>query len=112
MAYLLSSGKSTNRIEEYILDLFRINLIVYPRDIPHMTIGSDFIITNTPKSELGLEITSRINRLIDKISEKFQNINIEVKSLSLIDEETIDLVLNINGIISDDIYINIIEDNL
>ena len=41
--YLLSTGDTTTKIEEYVLDLFKMNLVVRPDDIPHYsTVGFDF----------------------------------------------------------------------
>ena len=48
--YLLSTGLITDKVEIYVLDLFKLHLSVYPKDIPGINnIGFDFIITNTKK---------------------------------------------------------------
>ena len=41
--YLLSTGESTTRIERYILDLFKLNLQIYPGDIPGSKLGFEFL---------------------------------------------------------------------
>ena len=41
--YLLSTGTATDRLEYYVLDLFRLYLKIYPGDIPGASgLGFDF----------------------------------------------------------------------
>ena len=46
--FLLSTGKTTDKIEYYVVDLFRLYLSVYPGDIPGASrIGFDFNLRDT-----------------------------------------------------------------
>ena len=48
--YLLSTGETTSKIEEYVLDLFKMNLIIRPNDIPHFDLlGFDFTLVGIQK---------------------------------------------------------------
>lgn len=110
--YLLTTGETTTKVEEYIIDLFRLYLMVYPGDIPHAPgIGFDFLLTGITKDDLEYQVKSRVNSLVDKIQDKVKNSSYQIKisSLDLIDEETVKLVIEVNGILSDDMYINIKE---
>lgn len=72
MNYLLSTGQITNQVEYYIIDLFKLYLNIWPKDIPGASkIGFNFIFTNTKKKDLASEITGRVEQLITKIKEKF-----------------------------------------
>ena len=104
--YLLSTGESTTRIERYILDLFKLNLQIYPGDIPGSKLGFDFILTDTKKDELLGEIRSRVNSLIGKLQEKFDKMEINVSSSDLIDEERVKLTVNVNDY-SDSLNVNL-----
>ena len=104
--YLLSTGESTTRIERYILDLFKLNLQIYPGDIHGSKHGFDFILTDTKKDELLGEIRSRVNSLIGKLQEKFDKMEINVSSIDLIDEERVKLTVNVNDY-SDSLNVNL-----
>lgn len=108
--YLLSSGESTSKLEYYIIDLFKINLNVWPNDIPHTSdIGFDFILTGVTKDNLTNEVKSRINSLIRKIQKKFETVTIAIETLDIIDEETIKLVISVNKEVSDEMTVNITQ---
>ena len=112
--YLLSTGELTTKAEEYIIDLFRIYLTVYPGDIPHnKRLGFDFLLTGITKDNLESRIKSRIEQLIEKIQDILPNkkYKIKINTLDLIDEETIKLVIDVDGYLSDDIFINLYNDN-
>lgn len=111
MNYLLSTGQVTNRIEYYIIDLFRLYLNIYPKDIPGASgIGFNFIFTDVKKSDLTSDIKSRIDQLISKIKDKFvRTLEIKIVSLDLIDETKVKLVISVNQVESNDILININE---
>lgn len=110
MKYLLSSGFSTDRIELYILDLFRIHLQIYPGDIPGMSgYGFDFIISDVMKSSLYDEIRSRASSLVEKIKSRFGGgIDINLVSVTLVDEKSVNIVLDVNGYQSEEV-INLYE---
>lgn len=113
MNYLLSTGQSTNKIEYYIIDLFRLYLHIWPNDIPGADqIGFDFIFNNTKKKDIISDIKSRINTLIVKIKGKFsQKIEITLISLELLDETKVKLIISVNQIQSDEILVDISENN-
>ena len=47
MKYRLTTGGATNKVELYIIDLFRLYLIINRRDIPmNNDLGFDFLIKN------------------------------------------------------------------
>lgn len=108
--FLLSTGQSTTKVEEYILDLVNLYLKINPGDIPHRPdFGSDFTFTDVMKDELSREISYRLNSLVDKIKSRVSGISLSVESIFLIDEETVKLVLQINGKLSEGYYINLYE---
>lgn len=113
MRYLLSTGESTNLPEYYIIDLFKLHLGIFPKDIPGApTVGFDFIMTDVKKNEVLSEIRGRISSLISKIKRKFNsNPNIQIVSLDLIDETRVRLVISVNQIQSDDIMVDILSNN-
>lgn len=113
MKYLLSTGKITTRIEYYVLDLIKLNLIVLPKDLPidSSTIGFDYSMSGITKDQLKIEVRSRITYLINKIKDRFPEIDLQVKSLSIVDESTVNLTLTVNGKIDRDFNINLYQQN-
>lgn len=110
--YLLSTGEATTKAEEYIIDLFRIYLGVYPGDIPHRKqLGFDFLFTDVTKDNLKSQVTSKVDQLIGKIQDILPNkkYKISVSSLDLIDEKTVKLVIDVDGVLSEDIFINLYD---
>lgn len=107
--YLLSTGTSTSKIEYYIIDLFKIYLTVFPKDIPGASgIGIDTSLTNIKKDRLISEIESRIKDFIKKLKNKFsQTLEINIKSLEIIDETSLRLTVDVNNIESEEILINL-----
>ena len=68
--YLLSTGKSTTQVEKYILDLFKLNLKIWPGDIPGLPkVGFDFILTDTKKDEVVDEVRYRVDAEADSSGE-------------------------------------------
>ena len=113
--YLLSTGETTTKAEEYIIDLFRLYLGVYPGDIPHYKkLGFDFLLTDVTKGELESYVKSKIESLVDKIQDILPNkkYNISINTLDLIDEETVKLVIDVDGTLSEDIFINLYDDTV
>jgi hypothetical protein len=95
--YLLSTGLITDRVEIYVLDLFKLHLSVYPKDIPGINnIGFDFIITNTKKDELYSEVEKRLKGLVNKIQKSFSNLNIRIENSVLVDEKTLKITISVN----------------
>ena len=110
--YLLSTGKSTTQVEKYILDLFKLNLKIWPGDIPGLPkVGFDFILTDTKKDEVVDEVRYRVRTLVDRLKERFsdQKIDIEVSSIDLIDSERVSVVINV-GDYSDEATVNLYND--
>lgn len=107
--YLLSTGQATSKAEEYIIDLFKIYLTVYPGDIPHYkNLGFDFLLTRVTKNDLISSVRSKIESLVKKIKDSVGDKHtIKISELDLIDEETVRLVIDVSGVKSDDILINL-----
>lgn len=99
MSYLLSTGEVTTKIEKYILDLFRIYLNVYPRDIPGAPkIGFNFIFNDVKKDEVVSEIQSRVSQLASQIKNKFpESCNIVVDSIEILDETRVRITITVNN---------------
>ena len=104
--YLLSTGKSTTKIEDYIIDLFKLNLLIWPGDIPNSSIGFDFIFTNSKKDELQRDIRNRVDFLVSKIQDKFKGIEMKVTGIDLIDETRVLITIDVKGT-TDTLTINI-----
>lgn len=96
--YLLSTGYSTDSVEKYILDLFRVYLITNIGDIPNSSIGFNFTFTNVRKDELLVMIKSKLTGLINVFAKKFPNHKIDIESLDLINESLVKLTVNVNKI--------------
>lgn len=108
--FLLSTGKSTNKIEYYIVDLFRIYLQVYPGDIPNVSgFGFNFVMDNVMKADLERELKSRINTLVSLIQERFEGngVTITVDAISIINESLANVVISVNDVSSGDIEVNL-----
>lgn len=106
--YLLSTGVTTDRIDLYIIDLFKIYLTVWPGDIPnYATLGFDFIMNNVKKDELVSEIRKRLGNLISIMQKKFQDVAMSITDLELIGDSTLKLVINVNQTRSDEIFVDL-----
>jgi hypothetical protein len=110
--YLLSTGRVTGRVEYYILDLFRLYLSVYPGDIPgDSSIGFDFTITDTFKSDLADTVQNKVEILVRKISDQFTSgLEIKLESCELIDEKYARIVVSCNGVSGEEIVISLYND--
>lgn len=107
--YLLSTGQITEKVEEYVIDLFNLYLVIYSKDIPHRNdLGSNFNLSGYFKDELPTKLEILVNDLISKIQDKVgSKVNIKKISLDLIDEEKAKLVISVNQLISEDIFIKV-----
>lgn len=106
--YLLSTGITTDRIDQYIIDLFKLYLSIYPGDIPNYeSLGFDFIMNDVKKDELVSEIRNRLGNLITKIKKQFQGIQMSITDIELINETTLSLVINVNQTRSDVIFVDL-----
>lgn len=96
MKYLLSSGDITNRLELYIIDLFRLNMQVYPDDIPWSVIGFDFIMSNVKKPDVPAEIEYRVKKLLNRIQDRFTGVTIKLDSIEILDETLARVKFSVN----------------
>ena len=110
--YLLSTGSSTDKVEYYILDLFKVYLNIFPGDIPgDDQIGFDFIMTNTKKADLADDIRRRVEILISKLQKKVSNVKISLVEAALINETTVKIVVDVNQIRSEEILVDLYKNN-
>ena len=64
--------------------------------------------TNVMKDRLKSELNFRVTSLIKKISERFNNsLTIKISSLDLIDEEKAKLIIDVNGLLSEEFNIDL-----
>jgi hypothetical protein len=111
MKYLLSTGRTTTRKEEYILDLFRLCLGVNPGDVPYAPgFGYNFTFAGIPKAELYDKIEFRMNAFIKKISESFPTSKVTLEELSMPNEETVRATVRV-GDMTTDLFVNIYENS-
>ena len=85
--YLKSDGSITNKVDDYIVDLFKLYFTIHPNDIPGTNIGFNFIMNGVQKVDIVSEVTSRLTELINKMQERFSGISMSIKSVDLIDYE-------------------------
>ena len=108
--YLLSTGDVTTKIEEYVLDLFKMNLIIRPNDIPHYgVLGFDFTLVGIPKDRLLSEVKSRLENLVKNIQSLFDRsvVKISLDTVNLINEELISVIIKINDYVSTEIKLEL-----
>lgn len=110
MKYLLSTGETTSRMEYYILDLFRLNLQIFPNDIPGAPeIGFNFVFNDVKKDEVVGEVRSRVSSLASVIKQRLNNnsYNISVDSIEILDESRVRITISVNEVVSDTITLDI-----
>lgn len=109
--YLLSTGVATDRIEYYVLDLFKLYIKIYPGDIPGASsLGFDFNLAGVRKSDLPSVISSRVSQLVKTIQDRFtRGITIDLDSVEVIDETKAKIVVTVNREVTEDIYVNLYE---
>ncbi len=106
--YLLSTGQTTHKIEEYIIDLLDLYIKINPGDIPFLdNFGFNFTFTNVMKDDLEIELSYRLNTLIDTIKSRVPSASLKIDSITLIDETRVRLVLQINGRLAEDYYFDL-----
>ena len=108
MKYILSSGRGTYRVEEYLIDLFKLYLQIEPGDIPNSPdLGFNFDLSGILKADLPRELEARIGSLVNKVNSRFQSgVKLSLKSLELINETKVRVVISA-GEYSDDVTLNI-----
>ena len=111
--YLLSSGQATERVEYYVIDLFKLYLKIFPGDIPGASgLGFNFNLGDTKKADIPEVLNSRVNQLIKKIQDRFTTgITMSLESLEIISETKAKIVIKVNRVVSDDIYLNLYNEN-
>jgi hypothetical protein len=106
--YLLSTGDSTYRKEEYIIDLFRLHFNINPGDVPMKdNMGFDCSFSGVLKSELEKEIQARVSLFISQIEDYFDNVSVTIDDISLVDDRTANLSITVNDSSSGTITFNI-----
>lgn len=106
--YLLTTGLLTDRVEYYILDLFKLHLSVFPKDIPGADwLGFNFILSDIKKDELRDEVIKRLKLLVSNIQQKFTGVSIQITDAVLVSEEKLKLTIAVNQIKSDDIFVDL-----
>lgn len=107
--YLLSTGLATDKIEEYIVDLFRLYLQVLPGDIPGLPqLGFNFILTNTKKADIQSTVSSRASVLVDKIQSRFgESVKIIIDSIEVISENLVRITITVNNTLTEKIVIEV-----
>ena len=85
--YLKSDGNTTNNIDDYIVDLFKLYFTVHPNDIPGTNIGFNFIMNGIQKVNIASEVTSRLSELLSSMQERFSGISMSIESVDIIDYE-------------------------
>lgn len=108
--YLLSTGDTTTKIEEYVLDLFKMNLVIRPNDIPHYSIlGFDFTLVGIPKDKLQSEVRNRLENLIKNIQGLFDRsvVKISLETVTVINEELVSVTIKVNEYTSSEIKIDL-----
>lgn len=108
--YLLSTGNTTTKIEKYVLDLFRMNLVIRPNDIPHYnTLGFNFSLIGITKDRIKEEVTSRIEDLITEIQSLFDKniVKISLGNVAVLNEETVSITINVNNYVSEEIILEL-----
>ena len=110
--YVLSTGQVTDRIEYYILDLFKLYLKVYPGDIPGASsLGFNFNLLDTRKADIPSVVSSKVNELVSNISSRFTGgLSISLDSVEIISETRAKVVVTVNNVVTDDIYINLYDE--
>lgn len=110
MKYLLSSGECTERLDLYIIDLFKLNMQIYPEDIPWSAIGFDFLMTNTSKPSVPSEIEYRVKKLLDRLQQRFGGVQIGLESIEILDETRARVIFNVSKE-RGEVEINLYENN-
>ena len=110
--YLLSTGTATDRLEYYVLDLFRLYLKIYPGDIPGASgLGFDFNLGDTRKADIPNVVSSRMLDLVNKIQARFTGgVKISLDSVEIIDETRARIVVTVNNSVTEDIYVNLYDE--
>jgi len=109
--YLLSTGTATDRLEYYVLDLFKLYLKIYPGDIPGASgLGFDFNLAGVQKADLPSVISTKVSQLVRTIQGRFKSgVTITLDSVEIVSEEKAKIVVTVNRDVTDDIYINLYE---
>lgn len=106
--YVLSTGKVTERVEHYVLDLFNILLHVYPNDVPNSSTGFDFYLGEVHKDEFPIKIQEKAERLVNSVRELVPvNLNIELTGVDIISYSKVRINVRIDEEIEESIDVEI-----
>lgn len=97
MKYLLTTGVSTDRVELYILDLFKLYFEVGIDEIPNSSIGFNKILTNVNKPDLKSTVEKNVRSLVTTFSNKFSKVKITLDEVIMIDESTFKVIISANS---------------
>lgn len=109
LKYLLSTGRTTESLEKYIVDLFRLNIGIEKDDIPGSEIGFDFNLSDVKDDEILVEIRRRLEQLITKIKSRLSSgstIDISVETVEMSSSNLVKASVKVND------YIDIIDVNI
>nr|DAV98836.1 MAG TPA: hypothetical protein [Bacteriophage sp.] len=68
MKYLLSNGRVTSSLRDYIGDLIRLNLLIRRKEIPYWRGGSEDIVESITEDEIINSVRDTVNSIINRIS--------------------------------------------
>lgn len=68
MKYLLSNGRVTDVLRDYIGDLIRLNLLIRRKEIPYWRGGSEDIVESITEDEILNSVRDTVNSIINRIS--------------------------------------------
>lgn len=96
MKYLLSSGKSTSNVLDYVRDLIRLQLYIRKDEIPYYKGGSDEFISSIDMDSVQDDIKLIVNDIINYISSRVTDVDIVINSIGMVSNK-INIDLSING---------------
>lgn len=106
--YLLSNGKGTTSKEEYLVDLFKLYLLIHPGDIQGSSIGFNRFFGDIHKNKLPDEVKFRIEQLVDSLSKYVGGTTIKLTSLEMLSPSRVRIVISVNEL-TEEISLNIYE---
>lgn len=107
--YLLSTGIATDKFDEYVVDLFRLYLQVWPGEIPGMPkLGFDFILTDVRKPDLKETVSSRLSTLANTLEERLgSNVSIRIDDISIVSESKVKITITVNNTTTSDFEVEV-----
>ena len=99
--YILSTGEVTGRPEKYLLDLIKLNLTIYTKDIPWRDdIGFDFLLGEVFKDDFKEAVERKAEELIKFVQNKtsITDVSIELVSVDIVSYSKARICLNVSEI--------------